>query len=150
MILDNIPYVKYLKYAALAALVLALVVQTIRVAHRDTTIADKNTVITGWQSNCTAQATEINLLKSSELAANATITGLQGQLAAKEESIAQYRASMAEQQAIIASAHSVPAEPLQKTGEVIDNETSRKIVHFLNAVFARVGVFSENATDDGH
>ena len=48
---DNIPYVKYIKIAFIAALVLALVVQTIRVANRDTTIAEKNTEITAWRKS---------------------------------------------------------------------------------------------------
>ena len=140
---DNIPYVKYIKIAFIAALVLALVVQTIRVANRDTTIAEKNTEITAWTSNCTAQENEIELLQEDQRTTNATITGLQAQITQKDEAIQQYRESMAEQQAIMAGAHNVPAEPMQKTGEVVDDETSRKIIHLLNAVFARVGVLRD-------
>ena len=140
---DNIPYIKYIKIAFIAALVLALVVQTIRVAHRDTTIAEKNTEITAWTSNCTAQETEIGLLQEDQRTTNATIAGLQAQITQKDEAIQQYRESMAEQQAIMAGAHNVPAEPMQKTGEVVDDETSRKIIHLLNAVFARVGVLRD-------
>ena len=140
---DNIPYVKYIKIAFIAALVLALVVQTIRVANRDTTIAEKNTEITAWTSNCTAQENEIELLQEDQRTTNATITGLQAQITQKDEAIQQYRESIAEQQAIMAGAHNVPAEPMQKTGEVVDDETSRKIIHLLNAVFARVGVLRD-------
>ena len=140
---DNIPYVKYIKIAFIAALALALVVQTIRVANRDTTIAEKNTEITAWTSNCTAQENEIELLQEDQRTTNATIAGLQAQITQKDEAIQQYRESMAEQQAIMAGAHNVPAEPMQKTGEVVDDETSRKIIHLLNAVFARVGVLRD-------
>ena len=140
---DNIPYIKYIKIAFIAALALALVVQTIRVANRDTTIAEKNTEITAWTSNCTAQENEIELLQEDQRTTNATIAGLQAQITQKDEAIQQYRESMAEQQAIMAGAHNVPAEPMQKTGEVVDDETSRKIIHLLNAVFARVGVLRD-------
>lgn len=141
--ISSIPYIKYIKIAFIAALVLALVVQTIRVANRDTTIAEKNTEITAWTSNCTAQENEIELLQEDQRTTNATITGLQAQITQKDEAIQQYRESMAEQQAIMAGAHNVPAEPMQKTGEVVDDETSRKIIHLLNAVFARVGVLRD-------
>lgn len=140
---DNIPYIKYIKIAFIAALALALVVQTIRVANRDTTIAEKNTEIATWVSNCTAQENEIALLQEDQRTTNATIAGLQAQITQKDEAIQQYRESMAEQQAIMAGAHNVPAEPMQKTGEVVDDETSRKIIHLLNAVFARVGVLRD-------
>ena len=140
---DNIPYIKHIKLALIGALVLGLVVQTIRVAHRDTTIAEKGAEITAWMSNCTAQETELELLQESQRTDNATIAGLQDQVTAKDAAIQQYRENLAEQQAIMAGAHDVPAEPMQKTGEVVDDETSRKIIHFLNAVFARVGVLRD-------
>lgn len=137
------PYFAYAKYIGIALLLALLVVQTIRVANRDTTIAEKQTEIVAWMSNCTAQETEIGLFQTDQKAANATITALQQQFNAQEAAIQRYRENIASQQALIAGTHSTPAAPKQEKGEVLDDESSTKVVIFLNDLFGRVGVLRD-------
>lgn len=77
--------------------------------------------------------TEISLLRSDQTEQNRVITGLQLQITRSQEALTRERMAAADRMAITAGAGSMPA----KKNEVVDAETSRKIIRHLNTALRR-------------
>lgn len=147
--LKNLPYI--IAGLLIVALGVGFAVQSVRVANRDSTISEKDTTIAKWVSNCTAQETEIGLLQEDQRTTKVSIEALQTQLDGKEEAIQQYREDLAAQQALVGSLTTTPAAPKQQKGEVLDDESSARVIRFINTLLGRVGVWAdEPAADSAH
>lgn len=115
------------------ALAGALGVSRIQVANRDAAIAE-------WQSNCTAQETQLRLFQADQQAKSATIEGLQVELVAQGKAIDEWQKRNREQQALASRLRSAPAAPKQAANEVLDDESSALMVEHLNSMFSSVGL----------
>lgn len=91
--------------------------------------------ISDLTANCTAQEKEIAIFVKDQQAASKTITALQGQLTEYLAINAESQRRMRDQLSIIKGFTTTSADPLIQNKEVIDYETSHRVVGDLNRSF---------------
>lgn len=103
--------------------------------------------ISDLRDNCTAQEKEIAIFVKDQQAASKTITALQTQMTEYLAINAENQRRMRDQLNIIKGFTTTSADPLIKKGEVIDYETSRRVIGDLNRSF--VGAWMRPAEGAG-
>lgn len=109
-----------------------------RIAHLESEISEKKVEIAGWQSNCTAQETEINLLKADQIAGKLAEAALEKQVRDAKKACAGYVTTESLIRDTFYKPGTTNAGVQPGNQEVLDSEASARSADLLNSILGRL------------